>query len=106
MSKAYVNSLKIFILFLFPLLANAQKETSPTPTVASKRLAGLDQRKKLTDNSLVTNIKFRNVGPSVMSGRVVDVDVSPTDPTHFYVAYASGGLWVTYNNGQSFHSHF
>jgi len=30
------------------------------------------------------------------------VDVSPDDPTHFYVAYASGGLWVTYNNGQSF----
>jgi photosystem II stability/assembly factor-like uncharacterized protein len=37
-----------------------------------------------------------------MSGRVVDVDVCPDDPTHFYVAYASGGLWVTYNNGQSF----
>ena len=47
-------------------------------------------------------MKFRNVGPSVMSGRVVDIDVCPTDPTHFYVAYASGGLWVTYNNGQSF----
>ncbi|MEI6816292.1 MAG: glycosyl hydrolase [Bacteroidota bacterium] len=52
--------------------------------------------------NLVSNVKFRSIGPSVMSGRVVDVDVCPDDPTHFYVAYASGGLWVTYNNGQSF----
>ena len=37
-----------------------------------------------------------------MSGRVDDIDVSPFDPTIFYVAYASGGLWKTINNGQSF----
>ena len=37
-----------------------------------------------------------------MSGRVVDVDVNPNDPTEFYVAYATGGLWHTTNNGQSF----
>ena len=32
----------------------------------------------------------------------MDVDVSPTDPSHFYVAYASGGLWKTTNNGTTF----
>ena len=37
-----------------------------------------------------------------MSGRVVDIDVNPDRPTEFYVAYASGGLWYTRNNGQSF----
>ena len=37
-----------------------------------------------------------------MSGRVVDLDVNPKDPTEFYVAYATGGLWHTTNNGQSF----
>ena len=37
-----------------------------------------------------------------MSGRVVDLDVNPKDPTEFYVAYASGGLWYTNNNGTSF----
>lgn len=30
------------------------------------------------------------------------MDVWEKDPTHFYVAYASGGLWKTENNGQSF----
>jgi photosystem II stability/assembly factor-like uncharacterized protein len=41
-----------------------------------------------------------------MSGRVVDIEVNPQDPTEFYVAYASGGLWHTQNNGQSFASIF
>ncbi|MBK8611832.1 MAG: glycosyl hydrolase [Chitinophagaceae bacterium] len=49
----------------------------------------------------MNRISFRNVGPSIMSGRVVDVEVNPADPTEFYVAYASGGLWYTKNNGQS-----
>jgi photosystem II stability/assembly factor-like uncharacterized protein len=72
------------------------------PTPASERLNGLAQRKLLQSQSLLKDIKFRNIGPSVMSGRVVDVDVNPKDPTEFYVAYATGGLWHTTNNGQSF----
>ena len=52
--------------------------------------------------SLVNNVPFTSIGPSVMSGRVVDIDVNPNQPTEFYVAYASGGLWYTKNNGTSF----
>ena len=37
-----------------------------------------------------------------MSGRIVDIDANPDDPTQMYVAYASGGLWRSVNNGQSF----
>lgn len=51
--------------------------------------------------SPVNEIKFRNIGPTVMSGRVTDIEVNPADPHEFYVAYASGGLWHTTNNGQS-----
>ncbi len=102
MSKTYRNTLKAIIILLLPFSTIAQKEVTPAPTPAAQRIAGVEQRKKLDEASLVSNVKFRNIGPSLMSGRVVDVDVCPTDPTHFYVAYASGGLWVTYNNGQSF----
>jgi len=52
--------------------------------------------------SLVKNISFSNIGPSIMSGRVVDLDVNPDRPSEFYVAYASGGLWYTANNGITF----
>jgi photosystem II stability/assembly factor-like uncharacterized protein len=73
-----------------------------TPTPALERMEGINRRKVLEANSLVNNVPFRNIGPTIMSGRAVDLDVNPADPTEFYVAYASGGLWYTRNNGQSF----
>lgn len=89
------------ILFVATLtFTNASAQVNPT--AASERLNGLMKRKLLQNQSLLKDVKFRNIGPSVMSGRVVDVDVNPNDPTEFYVAYATGGLWRTTNNGQSF----
>ena len=52
--------------------------------------------------SLVKNVPFTNIGPAIMSGRVVDLAVNAKNPVEFYVAYASGGLWYTNNNGTSF----
>ena len=71
-------------------------------TSAQERLKTIDQRKQLLSRSTLNETSFRNIGPSIMSGRVVDIEVNPQDPTEFYVAYASGGLWHTKNNGQSF----
>ena len=72
------------------------------PTPASERMQGLNLRRKLESRSLLNEVQFHNIGPSIMSGRVVDIDANPEDPTEFYVAYATGGLWHTTNNGQSF----
>ncbi|MEM9886035.1 MAG: glycosyl hydrolase [Bacteroidota bacterium] len=93
-----------YLLLLLPLLSTAQMQpTNPiAATTAAERIAALDARKALQENSLVANLPFESVGPSVFSGRVTDIEVSPNDPTHFYVAYASGGLWKTTNNGMSF----
>lgn len=55
-----------------------------------------------TEKSFFSDVKFKNIGPTIMSGRVVDIDVNPTNPTEFYVGYASGGVWHTSNNGTSF----
>lgn len=71
------------------------------PTPAGLRQKSLEAKKRLASQSPFATA-FRNVGPTVMSGRVVDVDVNPADPTEFYVAYATGGLWHTTNNGLSF----
>jgi len=72
------------------------------PTPAGERMKSVEQRLALEKRSIVNDVKFRSIGPSIMSGRVVDVDVNPVDPTEFYIAYATGGLWHTTNNGQSF----
>ena len=91
--------------FLLLLVASALSLTSLSqvnPTPASERMQGLEQRRKLESRSLLNDVQFRNVGPVIMSGRVVDIDANPEDPTEFYVAYATGGLWHTTNNGQSF----
>lgn len=79
---------------------SAQNPVPATP--AQPRIQSYAQRQALRDASIANAIAFRNVGPTVMSGRVADIDVWEEDPTHFYVAYASGGLWKTENNGLSF----
>jgi hypothetical protein len=87
--------------FLF-LLIFTSSFSQVQPTTAGERMQGLDQRRKLEAQSVLKEVPFRNIGPSIMSGRVADIEVNPEDPTEFYVAYASGGLWHTLNNGQSF----
>ncbi len=84
------------------ILASFDIAAQVSPTSATDRLVGFDKRKALLANSLVSNVPFKSIGPAVQSGRVADLDVWEKDPTHFYVAYASGGLWKTTNNGQSF----
>src|SRR6478672_148060 len=56
----------------------------------------------VAQNSLLDAVEFQNIGPTIMSGRVVDLAVNPENPIEFYVAYATGGLWYTSNNGTSF----
>ncbi|MBL0357334.1 MAG: glycosyl hydrolase [Chitinophagaceae bacterium] len=94
------SSFSFLILFsgAFFLTAFAQVK----PTTAAERMNGLQKRKLLETNSLLKDISFRNIGPTQMNGRVVDIEVNPADPTEFYVAYATGGLWHTTNNGLSF----
>jgi len=56
----------------------------------------------IAQNLIFNQVEAKNIGPTIMSGRVVDLAVNPKNPTEFYVAYASGGLWYTNNNGTSF----
>lgn len=94
------NLFKITIILFVVIVNSVQAQVKPT--TAAERLNGIQKRKLLEKDTTLHSIKFRNAGPSIMSGRVVDVDVNQADPTEFYVAYATGGLWYTKNNGQSF----
>lgn len=50
----------------------------------------------------LADVKPQSIGPTIMSGRVVDLAVNEENPSAFYVAYATGGVWFTENNGLSF----
>ena len=47
------------------------------------------------------DLKFRNIGPAGMSGRVTAIDVNLRDKDHIYVGTASGGVWESKNGGIS-----
>ncbi|MEW7289674.1 VPS10 domain-containing protein [Aquimarina sp. 2304DJ70-9] len=87
----------LFLLFFYSLVFSQQPATN-----AEAIQKGLLKKQQMVTTSLVKNVSFENIGPSVMSGRVVDIDVNPKNTTEFYVAYASGGLWHTVNNGTTF----
>jgi len=90
------------IIFLSSLLFTSTLIGQPKPTENSKIIQAYQIKNQLTENSRVKNVSFKNIGPTIMSGRVVALEVNPNDPDEFYVAYASGGVWHTTNNGTSF----
>jgi photosystem II stability/assembly factor-like uncharacterized protein len=92
----------LLLLFIVNSLFSNTTAAQIKPTPAADRINGLQKRKLLEDRSVLKNMSFRNIGPVQMNGRVVDVEANPNDPTEFYVAYASGGLWYTNTNGLSF----
>ena len=95
----------ITVLFcLFVLALNAQD--TPVATTAQERLNGFEKRKAISGNHILQNLEFKSIGPTIMGGRVTDVEVNPKDAGEFFIAYASGGLWNTKNNGQSYSSLF
>jgi photosystem II stability/assembly factor-like uncharacterized protein len=92
-----IQVLSLVLTFISVSVYAQQRSSQPEAVIKA-----LNQKEKLINNSLVKNIAFENIGPTIMSGRVVDLDVNPDEPTQFYVAYASGGLWLTKNNGTTF----
>ena len=51
---------------------------------------------------LLDRFVWRSIGPTVMGGRIDDIAVVESDPSTFYLGYATGGIWKTENNGTTF----
>ena len=76
---------------------------APAPSPAADRLAAFATRQQMEKASIIRNLKFRNIGPIEMNGRIVDIEFpDPKNPYTYLIAYASGGLWKTTNNGATF----
>ena len=52
-----------------------------------------------TQDSLIKDFKWRNIGPANMIGRISDFEALESDFTQVLVASASGGVWKSVNAG-------
>jgi len=78
------------IVFVSILLLNVKAENRKN-----------ENKKNDSVSSIFNGLKFRSIGPAVTSGRISDFAVNPHDPSEYYVATASGGVWKTVNDGTS-----
>jgi len=92
------SKFSLSLVVLLGLNINAQQ--SPNTSIIAQD--HLTLKEQFQQRSLVKNVPFKNIGPTVMSGRVTDLAVNPENSSEFYVGYASGGVWHTINNGTTF----
>jgi photosystem II stability/assembly factor-like uncharacterized protein len=93
----------IVALVFFATSAFAQQRPRPEgPVTLAEQAAAWERHLELREASLFKGLAWRDVGPVVQGGRLVDIEGVPGEPYTFYVAYASGGIWKTTNNGVSF----
>ncbi len=86
MSRALQLSLLCLAISLSTVAAAAFQEAESEPDEPSV-------------SSIARGLKFRSIGPALMSGRIADIAIDPVKPNTWYVAAGSGNLWKTVNAG-------
>jgi photosystem II stability/assembly factor-like uncharacterized protein len=76
-------------IFLYPLSIQAQQKLV-----------------KQSAKGLFGDLKARQIGPALMSGRINDIEVHPTNPRIIYVGTAGGGVWKSNDGAATFNSIF
>ncbi len=69
------------------------------PTGPEQRLKWYNDHVAMKDVSIFKSLKWRFIGPEIMSGRITDIDVPAGGKFTFFAATASGGIWKTENEG-------
>ena len=65
-----------------------------TPAFADK-----NDKNEVFSSSTFKAMELRNIGPAYMSGRIADIAVDQNNPSTWYTAVGSGGVWKTTNAG-------
>ena len=75
------------LVSFFALASPPDEKEKPKDPMASETFSGL---------------KFRSIGPALMSGRISSIAVNPNDYSNYYIGAASSGVWKTTNAGTTF----
>lgn len=65
-----------------------------TPAFADK-----NDKDTIFSSSTFKSMELRNIGPAYMSGRIADIAIDQNNPSTWYTAVGSGGVWKTVNAG-------
>jgi photosystem II stability/assembly factor-like uncharacterized protein len=82
-----MKNLNIILLTTFSLLVSS--------TFAQDKVV-------LKGKELFGDLKARHIGPALMSGRMTDIELHPTNNRVLYAAAAGGGVWKSADGGASF----
>ncbi|MGD9329478.1 MAG: glycosyl hydrolase, partial [Cyclobacteriaceae bacterium] len=93
---------KFFWIFTLAILVTEIGYGQQSYTSGTEILNSVERRSGNKDLSIYSNYPVRNVGPVVQGGRITDIAVNASNTKEFYVAFASGGVFRTSNNGITF----
>jgi photosystem II stability/assembly factor-like uncharacterized protein len=83
------------LLLAIPLTAHGQRTATRQAAATAPAAGGITAEQ-------LKGIQVRSLGPGLVTGRIADIKIDPTNPSTWYIATAFGGLWKTTNRGASF----
>ncbi len=86
-----------FLLFGSPMNPQAQKKLENSDP--AQRLKWFEQHTAMKEMSPFKDLKWRQIGPDIISGRCTDIAVPKGNKHTVYVGAATGGVWKTVNSG-------
>jgi hypothetical protein len=88
-------------LLLLPALLMASAPAF-TPAASAQRGGGNAAAFNAPTDPRLQGFRWRSIGPTGQGGRIHAIDAVDSDPTTFYLGFATAGLWKTTNNGVTF----
>ena len=86
--------MKSFNIFLFSLLIIINTNNS-----FAKQQKVIETDSQESKDNIYSGLKFRSIGPALMSGRISDIVIHPENENIWYITAGSGGVWKTVNSG-------
>lgn len=77
--------------FILPLIVPGLPGAAPLAAQSPEQVA-----------AVANGLEWREIGPTIMGGRISDLAVVERDPSTFYVGTATAGVWKTENAGITF----
>src|ERR1044071_8750041 len=108
LSSCALTVISLFVLLPLRVVAQEPPRPSPTPTPSATPAAtpsptptpdASPTPRDPMSTPTFNGLRMRSIGPAFTSGRVVGFAVDATNPSRYYAAVASGGVWKTINAG-------